>query len=241
MPCVASAWNPEDFRCHEEASRNAPEDARLLLGFGVHPQLPAHGGPDTTISLETMEQLASEHRLDAVGETGFDLYDAWFRESEPEQDRIFARHIEIAHEHGLPLVIHVRRALHKIFAASAYLKKLPAVIFHSWPGTPGDGDSLLKRGINAFFSFGNALVCNHKQAIRSAALLPLHRILLETDAPYQPRRDCSYSYWTDLPVLGELLVQLRRENTDFSGSADDMTTIIDSNFFRAFTGTNHTG
>jgi Tat protein secretion system quality control protein TatD with DNase activity len=138
--------------------------------------------------LAMLEALAAGGRLAGVGETGFDLYNAAFRETEKIQDELFAGHVDVALRYELPLVIHVRRAMHKIFACTAALKKCRAVIFHSWPGTAGEGEALLRRGVNAFFSFGTTIMLNHREAMRCCAVFPSERILTETDAPFQPLR-----------------------------------------------------
>jgi TatD DNase family protein len=62
--------------------------------------------------------------------------------------------------------------MHKIFPYYKELKKLPAVVFHSWPGTGGEGEALLKRGINVFFSFGTTVLKNHRDAMTCAAFFP---------------------------------------------------------------------
>jgi TatD DNase family protein len=184
--------------------------------------------------LELLESLAAGGRLRAVGEAGFDLYGPAFRETEKLQDEIFARHLEAALRCGLPLVLHVRRAMHKIFALSGGLKKLPAVVFHSWPGTAGEGEALLRRGINAYFSFGSAILLNHKEARRCCALFPAGRLLTETDAPYQPPRGREFSRWADLPLILEGMAELRREAGTFDGAAGDLEKTADENFRRAF-------
>jgi TatD DNase family protein len=45
---------------------------------------------------------------------------------------------------------------------------------------------ILKKGINAYFSFGTPLLRDSKHAIESLTDLPRSRILSETDAPWQP-------------------------------------------------------
>jgi TatD DNase family protein len=186
--------------------------------------------------LELLENLAAGGRLPALGEAGFDLYDSRVRETEKLQDEIFTRHLETAVKYGLPLVIHARRAMHKIFARSGELKKLPALIFHSWPGTAGEGEALLRRGINAYFSFGNVILLNHKEARRCCASFPEERLLTETDAPYQPPRGRDFSRWADLPRILEAMAELRRERGLFSGTAAELEKAVDENFRRAFMG-----
>ncbi|MDR1248398.1 MAG: TatD family hydrolase [Treponema sp.] len=222
VACAASAWSGEEFALHRELAGRARSEgaAPMALCFAAHPQLPAlsfaqSGGAAADRGffrplLELLETLAVSSSLNAVGETGFDLYDQRFRSTEAVQDELFAAHLEIALRCALPLVIHARKALHKVFAHTAALKRLPAVVLHSYMGTAEEGASLLRRGVNAYFSFGAAILLNHKTAIRACALLPLDHLLLETDAPYQPLRGREFSRWADLAAIRRGAAAIRR-------------------------------
>jgi TatD DNase family protein len=231
VACAASAWNMEDFLFNEKLSvkTETPENPPVILCFAAHPQVPAYLKEKFPAYLpvftENIERLAKENRLHAIGETGFDLYDKIFQDTEEIQDELFAIHLEIALKYDLPMVLHVRKAMHKVFIHSKQLKKLPSVIFHSYPGTVVEGESLLKRGINAYFSFGNPLRSGRKESLRACAALPLDRILTESDAPYQNMPDTSYSQWGDLNEILKTLSQLRN---DFSEKR------LDCNFYRAY-------
>ena len=248
--CAASATEEGEFVLHEEMARNAAAAGGppMLLCFAVHPQLPRHAGEgdagdraggaapvrDFRPLLETLHALAAAGRLDAVGETGFDCYDAAFRETEAVQESLFAAHVETALAHDLPLVLHVRRGMRKIFAHARTLKRCRSLIFHSWPGTLGEGEALLRRGINAFFSFGAAICLNHKEARRCCALFPPDRILTETDAPYQPPRGKSWSSWADLPAVLEEAAALRREAGSPGGDPTELEKTVEGNFRGVF-------
>ena len=243
--CAASAADCEEFVFNEELARNARAAgaARLLPCFAVHPQLPAgNSGYDINANLELLENLAEQGRLAAVGEAGFDLYNAQFRETEALQDRIFAFHADVALRRDLPLVLHMRRAMHKIFSLSGTLKKCRALVFHSWSGTLGEAQSLLARGINAYFSFGTVILLNHREAMRSCASLPADRLLTETDAPYQPLRNQgrNFSSWADLPEILNAAAALRREagahsKTGAAGAdAAELEQCVEKNFREAF-------
>jgi len=241
---AASSCDLEEFSYNEELAKKAVADnvAPLLPCFGVHPQLPAvkkeedksFTDSELTASLETMRNLAAEGRLSAVGECGFDLYNAAFKETEGTQDTLFAAHLEIAVNYGLPVVLHVRRAMNKIFAAEKTLSKCKAVVFHSWPGTLEEARSLLRRGVNAYFSFGNAIMLNHKQAIQCCSLLPAERLLTETDAPFQPRRGEKYSVWADLRLILETAVTLRNNAENAVTDAKALERQIEENFHDVF-------
>ncbi|WP_010258205.1 TatD family hydrolase [Treponema primitia] len=245
IACAASAWNGEQFAYHQELARSARQEgaAPMALCFAVHPQLPAAGNTSSFAPLlELLETLAAGDELNAIGETGFDLYnDARetslqnaFRATEAVQDELFAAHLETALRYGLPMVLHVRRAMHKVFAHTGALKKLPAVVFHSYSGTVGEGEALLRRGINAYFSFGASILLNHKGAIRSCAALPLDHLLLETDAPYQPLRGKAFSHWVDLSVILRGAAGIRKEGGVPGGDPEELEAATDKNFYRIF-------
>jgi TatD DNase family protein len=239
LSCAASAATLEEFEYCERLSlqakaANAPTGAPppLLPCFAVHPQMALiiKNTPNVTRyslkdSLSVLDKLARQTRLAAVGETGFDLYNADFRETEKTQDELFAVHLEIALRYDLPLVIHSRRAMHKIFANAEALKKCRAVIFHSWSGTQGEGEALLRRGINAFFSFGAAITLNHKEAARCCAVFPAEHLLTETDAPFQPLRGREFSRYADIEIILGAMESLRGEK---------LGEIIEKNFNMAF-------
>jgi TatD DNase family protein len=232
--CATSATTLEEFTYCEQLSHEAKNNkaAPLLPCFGVHPQMLVVMNNAVQDSFAVLETLAGEGRLEAVGETGFDLYNAAFRETEKIQDELFTAHLESALRHDLPLVLHARRAMHKIFAFSTALKKCRAVIFHSWPGTLGEGEALLRRGINVFFSFGASILLNHHEAIRCCSLFPSERLLTETDAPYQPLRGKKFSSYADLKFIIGGMAALRGE------ASSSLENIIENNFCRAFVGRN---
>ena len=245
VACASSATAPEEFELCEKLSAAAKTDsaAPVFPCFAVHPQMPRHlgpafyekRGPETGAEgLEFLEALAASGRLAAVGETGFDLFDAGFRETEKTQDALFAAHLDTALRHGLPLVLHVRRAVHKVFAHSAALKKCRAVVFHSWSGTLNDGEALLRRGINAFFSFGTVIALNHREAMRCCARFPVERLLTETDAPFQPLRGTGFSRYADLPRILETMAALRCEAGEPAANAGALEKSVEGNFRAVF-------
>ena len=245
---AASACLMEEFAHNELLAHNAAleQAAPILQCFGVHPQIfkvmfadnreqatKNKKKPVIDNLLENLELLASQKRITAIGECGFDLYNCEFRESEADQERVFAFQLEIAVKYDLPVALHVRRAMHKIFPLTEKLLKCKAVIFHSWSGTYEEGAALLRKGVNAYFSFGNTIMLNHKQAMRSCALLPAERLLTETDAPYQPRLGQPFSQWSDIPLILEAAAALRCEAGN-TITAKELETQTETNFRMAF-------
>jgi len=248
---AASSWNLEEFEYHEGLARKAEVDGapRLFCCFALHPQLSADsqfyantqidggfkkGGFTAEAGFELLRSLAAQGRVDAVGETGFDLFDDKYRAGEKLQEEMFVSHLETALKYDLPVIIHARKAMHKLFPYAEKLKKLPAIVFHSWPGTKGEGEAWLKKGVNAFFSFGSVVLKNHKDAMASAACFPAERILLETDAPYQPLRGKSFSSYGDLKATLAGIAALRKEAGSSFAGHEELEQATTGNFFRVF-------
>jgi TatD DNase family protein len=178
--------------------------------------------------LSLLYRLASEKRVDAAGETGFDMFDEKFRATEKLQDELFEHHLSVAQKYGLPLVIHARRAMQKIFSYTKRLKNIPSVVFHSYSGTADEATALLRRGLNAYFSFGTAILLNHRAAMKTCAAVDIDRILFETDAPYQSPRGKAFSSYADIKNVIEKAAELR------GGAADELERTAGENFCKAY-------
>jgi len=177
-PVCAAAHSREEFSRLESLAA-LPRAFPVRLSFGLHPQAPdmAHA--------PFLEEALRLNKIAAVGETGFDAFTPEYRAALPLQKAAWDAQLALAARYGVPAVIHCRKALALIFADCAALKKLPACVFHSFAGSPAEARAFLKRGVNAWFSFGKPLLNNNKRALACAASLALDRILLETDAPFQ--------------------------------------------------------
>lgn len=218
LACVNSRTE-EEFLWNERLGERYP--GRLYHSFGIHPQAPG------LEALEFLNGLAREGRIAAVGEIGFD---AWkeYRDRLGEQKAAWDAQLEIALSFGLPLVIHCRKALNMVFADSRRLKRLPAVVFHGWPGSPAEAKALLSRGINAWFSAGKGLLRGDVSLAASVAELGPGRILAETDAPWMTLRSESYSLPSDIRSVQERIAGLWSMPTDEAEGA------IAKNFFTVF-------
>ncbi len=152
---------------------------KIKLSFGFHPQV------NYNTDLNFLETLLKENKLDAIGEAGFDFFTPELKSLSKQQEENFIFQTEMAVKYNKPLIIHCRKANEKLFEYSSLLKKVPAVLFHSFMGTLVEAQSLSKKGINAYFSFGKQMMNNNKKVIECVEKLPLEQLLLETDAPFQ--------------------------------------------------------
>lgn len=180
--CCASSHSRPEWEATEALKSRLPP---FVSSFGMHPQAP--GQSDERL----LESLAASGRLAAIGEAGFDFFGdrpglIRSAENEAAQRAAFELQLDLAERAGLPLLIHVRKAMDLVFEYSPRLRRLPAAIFHSYAGTAGEAASLLARGVPAWFSFGAQVVNGNKRAAAACASVPADRLLAETDAPWQP-------------------------------------------------------
>jgi Mg-dependent DNase len=222
---------------HDEAEWDAVEGLRARLppfvsSFGIHPQWVVWKNAGF------LERLAAEDRLAAIGEAGFDFYgDAPERVRNPKNESAqrdaFEFQLELAERRGLPLLLHLRKAMDLAFAYATRLARLPAAVFHSYSGTAADATSLLAKGVNAYFSFGAPVLNGNKRSAAACASVPEDRLLSETDAPWQPPRrlvrvEHDYCRPEDLAAVAAGIATLR--DTELPR----MEQVLAENFNRAY-------
>lgn len=132
---------------------------------------------------ERILTLSTADKVVGIGETGLDRY--WdYAPIELQQD-YFSKHIQLSRERDLPFVVHCREAEADVVdllqreAAQAPFKGL----MHSFCGTPETAAACLELGM--YISFAGMLTFKKNDELRETArLIPLDRLLVETDAPY---------------------------------------------------------
>lgn len=233
---AASSWKEEEFYYHKELADHAIRTGGppVALCFAIHPQLPLVEPGAIQASLDRLHHFAASGWLSAIGEAGFDLYDKAYQATESFQEELFIIQLELAITKGLPLVLHIRRAMHKVFKYAKQLSSLPAVVLHSYSGTYEEALALRKRGIPAFCSFGTTIVLNHRKAMRACALLPAEMLLFETDAPYQPLRGNAASSYVDVFKVIQTAALLRAEAESSFCTEEQLHTLNDEHFREVF-------
>lgn len=119
----------------------------------------------------------------AIGEVGLDYY--WSREFEHEQLMAFEEQVKWSVESRLPLMIHCRKAQNEMVSLLKHYKdELPGGVFHCFTGNEHEAEELLQF---PQFVLGIGGVLTFKKSHLPEVLpqvVPLDRIVLETDAPY---------------------------------------------------------
>ena len=121
-------------------------------------------------------------KIVGIGEIGLDYY--WNKDNKELQKYCFIRQIELANELELPIVIHTRDAVDDtINILKNDINVLKKGIFHCCPLNR----ELVKQALNLGFYIslaGPITFKNSKNADEIISMVPLDRILIETDSPY---------------------------------------------------------
>lgn len=160
--------------------------ANVISVVGCHPTEAKHFDADFEKQLHEWLELPNVYML---GEIGLDYY--WDTSAKSVQEKVFRRQINIAKEHNLPITIHNRDAtadVYRIIKEEGVPKA--GGIMHSFGGSPQEASQFLDLGMH--LSFSGVLTFKKSEDVRQAAqLVPLDRLLIETDAPYlapEPKR-----------------------------------------------------
>jgi TatD DNase family protein len=151
---------------------------------GIHPHVAAAA---SDADWERIAELAAHERVVALGETGLDYhYDHSPRDA---QRRAFERHVRLARDLGLPLVVHSRDADADTAAVVRQAGREVRGVLHCFAG----GAELLDAGLEAgwFVSFSGLVTFRGYEGAGFVRAVPADRLLVETDAPYLapvPRR-----------------------------------------------------
>ena len=158
--------------------RQFPDFAYPMVG--LHPE---EVKADWQEVLSAMHPHLSDAGVIAIGEVGLDFY--WSREFEKEQMAAFEEQVRWSVETRLPLMIHCRKAQNELVGIlRRYQKELPGGVFHCFTGNENEARQLLEfenfvLGIGGVLTFKKS----HLPEVLPA-VVPLSRIVLETDAPY---------------------------------------------------------
>jgi TatD DNase family protein len=179
----------------------AAEHDSVWATVGLHPH-------DAVNGVESIVDLIDQPKVVAIGETGLDYY--YEHSPRDVQRQAFAAQIQLAHEQRLPLVIHTRDAWADTFDVLAAEGAPARTIFHCFTGGPEEAAQCLDVG--GFVSFSGIVTFKTASELHAAArMLPIDRMLIETDAPYLapvPHRGrTNQPAW--VPAVAQFIADLR--------------------------------
>ncbi len=159
----------------------AERHAMLFATAGIHPNNIPEAGPT---AWDAICALVEKERIVGVGETGLDRH--WDTTPFAVQEEYFVRHLELARQHHLPVVIHCREAeadMLRILRSEFDRHGPIRGVMHSFVGDAALAEAC--RAMGLYLSFAGMLTYKNAAALRqTASQQPLDRVLVETDSPY---------------------------------------------------------
>lgn len=210
-----------------EVKRLAAAHPEIYCSIGVHPHDAAE---HEDISEAELLAEASHPRVIGIGETGLDFY---YEHSPREiQVELFRRHICVARQLGLPVIVHSRDADKETVALLQQEHEVNGpfqFLIHCFSSTQYLSDESVK--IGGYISCSGIITFKKSHALREAvATVPVERLLVETDAPYlapEPHRGkpCEPAYTA---LTAERLAGIK------GISVEALARATTDNFFRLF-------
>lgn len=172
--------------CNIETSKKAIELSKeydfIYSAVGIHPEELPQTEEELWKSIGKIEELAvSNKKTVAIGEIGLDYY--WRNDNKELQKEAFIKQIELANEMKLPIVIHSRDASVDTIDIIRNHRVKKAGIFHCCQLNQELVRQALELGYYISFA-GPITFKNSKNAPDVVKMVPLDRILIETDSPY---------------------------------------------------------
>lgn len=168
-----------DLKSSQTAVGLAERFPFVHAAVGVHPEECADW--DAEHDIPALEALAQNPKVLAIGEIGLDYH--WPDNPPRElQQQVFHAQLELAEKLDLPVIVHDRDAHHDCLDIVRAHPKVTGV-YHCYSGGVEDAKILMKLGWMISFT-GSITFKNARRALEVIDLLPMDRIMIETDSPY---------------------------------------------------------
>lgn len=155
------------------------EFAGCVAAYGIHPMYVDAAREE---DLDALRAALQRDAAAAVGEIGLDRFVT--ERDDARQEFYFVEQLKIARALGLPVLLHVRKAVDEVLKQLRRID-VPGGIAHAFNGSRQQADEFVKLGFK--LGFGGAMTFERATRLRElAATLPLSAIVLETDAPDIP-------------------------------------------------------
>jgi len=177
----------------------------LRAGVGLHPYEARFYTDETE---QELISLSSHKSCVAIGEIGLDFRkDGSDPSPPPLQREAFTRQLELARKLELPAIVHCRNAYSELisFLSLEKFRGMKGVV-HCFSGTKEEALSLADLGWHIGFT-GTLTFKNAGELREAASVLPLEKILIETDSPYLTP-DPYRGLWPNEPVYVRLVAEM---------------------------------
>jgi TatD DNase family protein len=183
---------------------NLKSAANVYHAVGVSPSEVQNPGKNW---IETIEKNVQLPRVVAIGEIGLDYYRKFGDKN--SQIELFITQLDLASKLNLPVIIHNREAGHDVL--EILKDRLPprGGILHCYSENAEYAEKALR--LNLYFSFaGNLTYRNARNLHETLAVLPLDRILIESESPFMVPADHrgKRNMPKYLPITGRFMAEM---------------------------------
>ena len=166
-----------DMKSSQAAAELSQKYDFIYAAAGVHPENAESYSQE--VENEIIRLLKENPKTKALGEIGLDYH---YPDPPREiQIKVFERQLQIAKELNVPVIIHSREATEDTMVLLRKYK--PEGILHCYSGSAETAKEVIKLGMYIGFT-GVITFKNARKAVESAEVIPLDRLLVETDCPY---------------------------------------------------------
>lgn len=189
---------------NKKAIRIAEAYPFIFASAGLHPTIAKDVSEE---ALDRLEALLRHPQVHAVGECGMDLY--WDDTFKDRQVEVFEHQIRLAKAYDLPIIVHMRDAdalTYEIMKEHAPIKG----VMHSFSGSAEMAEKFLGLGLHISLG-GPVTFTNAKKPKEVAKVVPIDKLLLETDAPFlspHPYRG-KQNDSSNIPLIAQKIADLK--------------------------------
>ncbi len=153
---------------------------KIIYGtYGIHP----HETKNNKINSKLIiEEINNNKKIIGIGETGLDFF--YNHSDKKDQLNSFEEHIKAAIELNMPLIVHSRNAENETFdILNQFKKDNLKILMHCFTGSKDFAKRLLN--LNAYFSASGIITFKNSVELQETfKMIPLDKLLIETDSPY---------------------------------------------------------
>ena len=155
------------------------KDEIIFGTYGIHPH---EAKNDKVTSDLIIDEITKNKKIIGIGETGLDFF--YNHSDKKDQIRSLEEHIKAAIELKIPLIIHSRNAeVETLEIFNKYKKENLKILMHCFTGSKDFAQKLLD--FNTYFSASGIITFKNSQELQETfKIIPLNRLLIETDSPF---------------------------------------------------------
>ncbi len=153
---------------------------KIIYGtYGIHPHETKNNKVTTDLIIN---EVSNNEKIIGIGETGLDFY--YNHSNKKDQIFSFEQHIEASIKLNIPLIIHSRNAENETLEVFNNFKNYNMkILMHCFTGSKKFAENLLD--LNAYFSASGIITFKNSIELQDTfKIIPLEKLLIETDSPY---------------------------------------------------------